>query len=411
MSPRLFLGLLALLLGGCAGSPSSVAPLTAADNGYLGSEREQKLHRQADQVHQQLLTRGLLVTDPALNDYLRKTGQRLLPPLPAGLDVQFFILKDASINAMALPNGHIYVNTGLIVRLQSEDQLAHVLAHEAVHVIHRHAYKGLLDRHNTHVAAHITDLMLFGTGLAYIPFSLELASFSRDQEREADLIAIDYVRAQGYDAHQGIEVFDKLVEVKHAEDTGSVWNSHPDLNQRKQYSTQKLAQLGEAVLKPADAATFETFRAELVDLNIQLRLLNGQYRLALDAIEHEIQRKGTTAHRRAQRGDALRHIGERPEQAAREHAWLYKEDFDEPLKQRFKREAPGQLDAALVEYLAALDAAPGQPEALRGIGMIKAARGETTDANRYLQDYLRARPTAADRRFIENTLTKLQHKE
>jgi beta-barrel assembly-enhancing protease len=398
----------ALLLGACASSPRSVTPLTKPGNGFLSSDSEKKLIGQADAAHQELLQRGLLLNDAEASAYLDRIGKRLQPAIPQGPAIRYFILKDPAINAMAFPNGNIYLHVGLLAKLESEDQLALVLAHETAHVVQRHSYKGKLDRHNSVVAAHVADLLLAGTGIAYLPFALDIASFSREQEKEADLCGLEYMAGQGYDLEHSLQVFDKLVEVKHAKGGSSVWASHPDLNARKNYSQHKIAELATTPAskthKPEDYAAL---RGRLAVLAIQLRLLNRQYELALDAIDVEIARQGDAPAWRVYRGDTLREAAEHSDAAAQEHAWLHDKKLDDALKRDFQQKAPERLQAALDEYQAALKQNAQMPTAWRGIGLVAHQQGDRARAQEYLQRYLAQTPQPSDRRYIENLLSRL----
>lgn len=397
--------LVSAMLCACVSSPRTVTALTSANNGFATSEREKKLIGQADAAHEDMVKRGLLVTDPEANAYVNRIGARIQPAIQPGIRIQYFILKDASVNAMAFPNGNIYVNVGLIARLDSEDQLALVLAHETAHVVQRHSYKGLLDRHNTVVAAHVTDLLLMGTGIGYLPYIMDIASFSREQEQEADLCGLDYLRDKGYDGADSVLVFDKLGEVKHGDRSKSVWSSHPDLKSRKNYSLQRIAEFAPA--GGPHKNDYEPFRRKLADLSIQLRLLAGQYELATDAIDFEIAQQGNAPVWHVYKGDVLREAAEHPQVAAQEHAWLYDKTLNDALKRKFENEAPLKLESALAEYQSALALDQETPNALRGIGLVAYQRGEQEQARSYLQRYLASAERPGDKRYIQNLLDRL----
>ena len=80
-----------------------------------------------------------LIRDPIIVNYVNKIGQKLLavmPPQP--FTYRFYVVKEDTYNAFATPAGHIYVNSGLFAAMQSEDELAGILAHEISHVASRH---------------------------------------------------------------------------------------------------------------------------------------------------------------------------------------------------------------------------------------------------------------------------------
>jgi len=103
---------------------------------------DEKLLDQADDLDAKIAKSGLVYWDPVAEAYLGDIGARLLagtPPLDH-VDFRFDILGDPMDNAFALPNGSIYVNTGLIAAIRNEGELASVVSHEITHVTGRHAY-------------------------------------------------------------------------------------------------------------------------------------------------------------------------------------------------------------------------------------------------------------------------------
>src|SRR5258706_1863177 len=86
---------------------------------------------------------GMVLDDPATNTYLFRIGQSLIPKglLLENVVWRFKVLRDPQPNAFALPNGSIYVSTGLLALMDNESQLAAVLAHEMTHVMRRHQYE------------------------------------------------------------------------------------------------------------------------------------------------------------------------------------------------------------------------------------------------------------------------------
>lgn len=397
-----------LLLTACVANPKTVSSLTSQNNGYMATDSEKKLIAQADEVHQEFLKQGLIVSDPAITQYLADVTRRFTPSFDNGPSLHYYVLRDATLNAMALPNGNIYINAGLFERLESEDQLALVLAHETAHVIQRHSYKGQLDRQNTVVAAHITDLLLGGTGIAYLPFALNLASFSREQEQEADLVGIGYLNGKGYDLMQSVEIFDKLQEVKHQERGTSAWASHPDLAARKKYSIQKISMLeNPSAANARSSADYDSMRRKLAGLTIQLRMLNGQYELARDTIDYEVGKQGDGATWHIFRGDAWREAAEHPDAAAREYAWLYDKPVNPALTAKFSTMSTESLEKAADEYATAVRLDPNIANGYRGIGLTYYRQNNPAKAREFLQRYLALAGTASDRRYIENIMSRL----
>src|SRR5882762_10012586 len=141
LAPRLFLASATLFLAAslCRAQQSYVEP-----NDFSFTRVDLELLDKSNQFDRQLQEKGLVYNDPDTTKYITKVGQAVLPGGPDLQRVhwQFFVLRNPIPNAFAMPNGSIYVHTGLLAVLENEAQLAGVLAHEETHVINRHAYLG-----------------------------------------------------------------------------------------------------------------------------------------------------------------------------------------------------------------------------------------------------------------------------
>jgi predicted Zn-dependent protease len=105
---------------------------------------ERALWARAEKEEGSLLERVIPYDDPLLEDYLARVADRLVPEsmrAAGGPAFKVRVLRDPTLNAFAMPNGHIFVHTGLLSRLHNEAQLATILGHEMTHVSHRHALK------------------------------------------------------------------------------------------------------------------------------------------------------------------------------------------------------------------------------------------------------------------------------
>ena len=91
-------------------------------------------------IDQQYLKKGLVMQDPQIQSYLDSIGKRIVGnrPIPDQVEFKFMVLRDPMVQAFALPNGSVYVTTGLLSLLEDESQLAAVLGHETAHVFERH---------------------------------------------------------------------------------------------------------------------------------------------------------------------------------------------------------------------------------------------------------------------------------
>ncbi len=150
---------------------------------------------------------------------------------------------DSTLNAFCLPGGYIYVYTGLIKFLESEDALAGVLGHEMAHADLRHGTNQMIKNSGLSFVIQI----IFGvdnSALVNIGANLLSLSFSRSDESEADMKSVEYLYATDYDARGGSKFFEKLQTDR--EDPGVVEfiSTHPNPENRVQSITDKWQLLG-----------------------------------------------------------------------------------------------------------------------------------------------------------------------
>jgi len=189
-----------------------------ADN-VLSPIEEKRLGRQ---FMRQIRARLPLQTDNQINEYIQSLGHRLASSAPNrnGIEYQFFILDDQSINAFAIPGGYIGVNAGLIHAMTREEQLAGVLAHEVAHLTQRHHARAFesAGKNRMSTAAAIIAAILISTssaeaGQAALAAGLAISqqsaiNYTRTHEYEADRIGIQILAAADYDPEAIAETFE-----------------------------------------------------------------------------------------------------------------------------------------------------------------------------------------------------------
>ena len=155
-----------------------------------------------------------VISDPEITDYIQSLGMRLATNGPDKTQwFNFFVVKDKSINAFAMPGGVIGVHTGLIVAATNESELAGVMGHEIGHVVQHHMARMMAQQKNDSL------ISLAGMALAILSARAnpQLASaammtssastvqkqldYTRDHEREADRVGISILESAGYDTH------------------------------------------------------------------------------------------------------------------------------------------------------------------------------------------------------------------
>jgi beta-barrel assembly-enhancing protease len=173
-----------------------------------------------------------------------------------GMKYHFKILKEEGPNAFSIPGGYIYVTYDLFDYIQSDDELAGILAHEIAHIIHNHALKQTRDNTKfsllTILAVLLTrepDVALLGK-LTTITF---LNQYSRDYEEEADLTAINLLIKVGYNPVGFLTYLERQYAremFKPSVDLG-IFQTHPDTKDRVAYVKKTLEEKGIEINKRA----------------------------------------------------------------------------------------------------------------------------------------------------------------
>lgn len=164
-----------------------------------------------------------LYDDAEVTDYLNALGARLVANSPdSARAFEFFVIRDNTINAFALPGGFIGVHTGLILSAQSESELASVLAHEISHVTQRHLARviaGTQKNTLTSLAAIAVAILAARSNPQVANAAVATAQatsvqsqldYTREHEREADRIGLQLLGASGFDPHAMADFFGRM---------------------------------------------------------------------------------------------------------------------------------------------------------------------------------------------------------
>lgn len=193
-----------------------------------------------------------MVEDPLISDYVTEIGQKILAELPPQpFEYRFFVIDENVYNAFAIPAGHIFINSGLLLAMESEDELAGILTHEISHVVCRHISQRI-DRSKkidlATMAGVVAGIFLgVAGGSAEAAQALTLGSmaasqtlqlaYSRDDERQADQYGLGYLERAGYSA-EGLLVILKKIRNRQWFGTNQIptyMMTHPAVEERIAY--------------------------------------------------------------------------------------------------------------------------------------------------------------------------------
>jgi len=225
-----------------------------------------------------------LITDPAITEYVNRIGQNLVRNSDSRVPFTIKVIDSGEINAFALPGGFFYVDSGLILAAESESELAAIMAHEIAHVAARHATKNMTKQQIWTMAS--IPLMFVGGPAGYaiaevanIVVPMSFLKFSRDSEREADMLGLQYDYAAGYDPQAFIQFFERLKsqeKQKHSK-IAKMFATHPMTADRitaAQTEIQKYLPGRDSYV--VDTSDFEAMKARLFSLQGNQRLTAGK---------------------------------------------------------------------------------------------------------------------------------------
>ena len=203
----------------------------------LSESKEIQLGRQADS---HVVQEYGIYDDSNLTNYLNGVYQRLakLSHRP-NLQYRFKILDASVVNAFAVPGGYVYFTRGILANLNSEAELAGVMGHEIGHITARHSAQQLSRAQLAQIGMGVgmifsetfrdlAQLAQFGIGMLFL-------NFSRDNERQADDLGVEYASKAGYDATHMANFFETLNRMGSSSDRSGLpswFSTHPDPEDR-----------------------------------------------------------------------------------------------------------------------------------------------------------------------------------
>ncbi len=191
-----------------------------------------------------------MVTDPVVNEYVNRIGQNIVKNSDCKVPFTIKVIDTDEINAMALPGGFFYVNSGLILAADEEAELAGVMAHEIAHVCAHHAAREMTRLNYMQIGSVPLMIISYGSWTGYgiyeasqLAIPVTFLQFSRNFEGEADWLGLQYMYKAGYDPQALIQFFEKLDALeKHKPGTlAKVFSDHPQTPDRIARSEDEIA--------------------------------------------------------------------------------------------------------------------------------------------------------------------------
>jgi len=219
----------------------------------MGKQYAQEIERQAK-----------IIDDPVISEYVNRVGQNLVRNSDVKVPVTIKVLDAEEVNAMALPGGFFFVNSGLLLKAENESELAGVMAHEIAHIAARHGTRQASRGQIINMASIPLIFMGGWTGYgirqaASILVPVTFLTFSRGFEREADMLGLQYLYKAGYDPTSFVDFFEKIqsMEKRKPGTMSKVFSSHPMTDDRIKDAQKNIQEMLQA--KPEYVVTTSEF--------------------------------------------------------------------------------------------------------------------------------------------------------
>ena len=231
---------------------------------------------------QQIESQIKLINDPVITEYVNRIGQNLVRNSDAQVPFTIKVIDSDVVNAMALPGGFFYVNSGLILAADEEAEMAGVMAHEIAHVAACH-YGREMTRMNLLQMASLPAIFM-GGALGYgiyegmgLGIPLTFLHFSRGFEAEADYLGIEYMYRAGYDPSAFVSFFEKIqaMEKKKPGTLSKAFDTHPQTPDRIEKSQDEIRKILPAKQEyVVTTSEFEDVKARLAAIENKHKVLD-----------------------------------------------------------------------------------------------------------------------------------------
>jgi predicted Zn-dependent protease len=246
---------------------------------------------------QQIESQIKLVNDPVITEYVNRIGQNLVRNSDAQVPFTIKVIDSDVVNAMALPGGFFYVNSGLVLAADEEAEMAGVMAHEIAHVAACH-YGREMTRANLLQMASIPFIFM-GGGIGYAAYEgmglgipLAFLHFSRGFEAEADYLGIEYMYRAGYDPSAFVSFFEKIqaMEKKKPGTLSKAFDTHPQTPDRIEKSQEEIRKILPAKQQyVVTTSEFDEVKARLASIENKHKVIDEK-----DASKPSLRRTANT---------------------------------------------------------------------------------------------------------------------
>ena len=391
LNRRDFVRLAALSTAGCSLPPlltgCAVNPVTGERQLMLMSEGQEIAIDQQQSPHQFSSDYGV-VQDTSLNAYLDQVGKSLAththrPQIP----YRFQAVNANYVNAYAFPGGSIAVTRGILVNLNSEAELAALLGHELGHVNARHTAARMSKGTLLNVALAGTSMVLGESSLGGIADQLGqlggaalLAHYSRDDERQADALGMEYMVKSGYTPNGMVGLMELLLSLSQHSPSAieMMFSTHPMSQERLTNSTH-LSNTRWSFARPQKEG-----RERFMDSTAKLRRMKTAIS-AMETAERQIARKNFT--------EAQQDINRYKKLAPRDYAGLVIQGKFHYVQSAYQQAAP--------LFQAAIDAYPAEAQAHHLLGLTQLGLKKPEAALAQFNDYERLLPGNPNTVFLQ----------
>ena len=422
-------------------SPPLSAVASVTDEPFVFGKVDHDLLSEINLLDERFEKDGAVYHDPVMDAYLNRVGTAVVADKKLeNVAWKFRALRDPVPNAFALPNGSIYINTGLLALLDDENQLAAVIAHEITHVSGRHTYLRNRSLRKKMLAINIINTV--GTwspvggaaGLAInliatiSPFMLAISvlGYSREQEKEADLEGLKSATAAGFAPEGMPNSFKAMQRDIEGEQINSFYSDHPKLQERVNYTSNSISadarKLSEDEAKTAKTDYLAVM--EIVDRhNVDLAINEGRFRSAVYVSQKLVTLHPDSSENNFYLAESYRTLG--PRNAELTQQQLTSGAKKNAAKTRDKRTFE-EIDAELLKtpagqdawktnsqkaetlFLRALELNRFNASAHRGLGMLYERLNRKPEAAGEYAKYLELAPNAVDTERVRRRLAVLR---